>query len=363
MSQSLLTQGSWFRPHLSTLVVASVVCTSLTLINIPGRRDGIARKHGWPLSYLHREEKVPPAPPGVIVCRVYRIPEIWSLTRDVADFRAAHLFVDVATVIGLTLVVAAAFEWYRRIHGTFVRFSLRTASVGVVVCSVFFAWIHYRVARWHAQRPAILRLESAGARIQYDSFLPEWIRELLCDRVGRPFDDVVSVDLSYSDATDADLCQLESLPSIRSLNLTSTRISDSGLQYVGRLLQLDWLSLQGTSITDRGLVYLQHLRSLECLDLEKTRVEGPGLEHVKTLHKLNILALRDGPLGDDGLQQLTGLPQLWVVYTSGTKITKSGANEFKAQSHNHLTIDYRIFADFGNGDPRWPGTAEEDPFR
>jgi len=318
--------------------------------------------HGWPLAYLHREEKGPPARPGVIVCRAYRVPDIWSLTDDVAAFRLGRLLLNIAIVTGLTLVVGAAVEWYRRKHGTFLRFSLRTAAMSVVVCSMCFAWIHYRVARWIGQRPAIMQLEGAGARIQFDSILPEWIRELMSDNVGRPFDSVISVDLSYSDASDADLCQLESLPTVRSINLASTRISDSGLHQVGRLLQLDWLSLDNTKVTDQGLVHLRHLRFLECLNLDKTRIEGPGLKNLAGLDRLNILALRDSPLTDAGLEHLIGLPRLWVVYTSGTRITKPGASEFQARSQNHVTVDYRVFADFGKGDPSLR-TDETDPFR
>ena len=115
---------------------------------------------------------------------------------------------------------------------------------------------------------------------------------------------------------------LELLPTIRSLNLASTRITDSGLQQVGRLRRLDWLSLENTGVTDHGLIHLRHLRFLECLNLDKTRIEGPGLNYLRGLDRLNILALRDGPLRDGGLENLTRLPRLWVLYTSGSRITR-----------------------------------------
>jgi hypothetical protein len=262
----------------------------------------------------------------------------------------------------LTLVLAASFEWYRRKHGTFVRFSLRTASIGVVACAVCFAWLHYRVAHWNRQLPAIVRLERAGARIQYDSILPAWIRELVNDKIGRPFDRVISIDLSYSDASDTDLRELESLPSVRSLDLAATRISDSALRHVGRLPHLNWLSLDNTAITDQGLDHLQNLRGLECLDLDETRIEGPGLKWLAGMEKLEIISLRNGPLRDDGLQNLIGLPQLWVVYTLGSKVTRRGADEFKARSQKHVCVDYGVLPYSKNAGVNSPDFPDADPF-
>src|SRR5437879_4318031 len=104
---------SRLRVHLSTLIGASLICASLVLINIPGYRTGLGRQHGWPLSYLRREEPEPAYRPG-IRCRAYRVPDIWSLSADVAKFRLAHLLLNVVAVLTLTLVAGAAIELYRR---------------------------------------------------------------------------------------------------------------------------------------------------------------------------------------------------------------------------------------------------------
>src|SRR5262249_16941455 len=233
----------------------------------------------------------------------------------------------------------------------------------IIVLSVILAWVHYRVANWHRQQPAIVALEWAGGRVQYTSILPEWIRELMNDSIGRPFDEVISVDLSYTKASDDDLCQLELLPTIRSLDLAQMRVSNSGLRHINHLDRLMWLSLDDTQISDAGLVHLKTLRSLECLGLDKTRVEGFGLIHLQGLEKLNIISVRDGPLGDSGLQHLTALPRLWTVYTSGSRVSRAGADVFRERSHNHIFVEYRYAADFGSGTSTSLGAGDADPFR
>jgi hypothetical protein len=328
MHAPVVHKRPWLRPHLSAIVFGCLTCAAIAFVNIPGTKDDRGRRHGWPLTYLYRVDDFP------------MTPAIWTLTEDVAEFRSVCLAANVAAAIGLGLVATAAFEWWRRRHGTLTRFSLRAALIAVVACSLLFAWLSHRVARWRQQRAAIVRIERAGGAVRYDSILPEWSRNMLNDRLGRPFDEVFWIDLAYTDVSDSDLKHLALLPNVRSLDLKHTRVTDAGLVHVGRLRQLNWLSLEHTAISDRGLVHLQHLTRLECLGLDETRICGSGLRHLKRLHSLEIIAIRDTPLTDDGLTHLTGLPKLWCVYTDRTKVTESGASDFEENSQKHVIVDY-----------------------
>jgi hypothetical protein len=342
MSRTSSPRHAWLAVHRSTVIGATIVLGTLILVNLPGYRDEFfGRDHGWPFSYLHRQEPDPPYREGVVVCRCYVVPDIWSMTTFVAEFRPFWLVANGVVVLILTGISAAAIEYCRRMSGTFSRFSLRTACIGVVVLSVFFAWLHYRVARWNHMRPAIEQLVRTGARIQYVCELPEWIRELIGDRFGRPFDTVWLVDFSYTDATDGDLGALKLLLTTRSLNLASTRITDAGLQVVADLTRLDWLSLENTNVTDSGLASLKDLRSLECLDLDQTQVKGPGLQHLSKMDRLWCVSLRDTPLNDEGLMHLVHLPKLSTVYNDRTRVTRTGAEQFRAQSRKHIFVDWR----------------------
>jgi hypothetical protein len=344
------------------MFVGALVCATVAFMNIPGTKTEVdfGRDHGWPFVYLHRVAPVPSKPPA-IVCYIYSFPAIWSLTEDVEQFRPLLLLANLGVLIVLGLLTAAAWEWWRRRHGSFWQFSLRTTILVTIASSIFFGWIGHRVARWHSQRAAMVQLESAGARIQYDLLLPEWLRELLNDDIGRPFDNVWSVDLSYTGAPDDALPPLVLLPELESLDLSSTQITDAGLRHIAHLQNLDWLSLDDTAVTDEGLVHLQHLHRLKCLGLDETNIAGAGLRHLTGLHTLEIMGICDTPLTDDGLRHLAGLPKLGIVYTRGTKITESGATQFEAQSVNHVMVDYDWGAEYET-DTDNP-FALENPFR
>ncbi|MCE9605486.1 MAG: hypothetical protein K8U03_11365 [Planctomycetia bacterium] len=252
------------------------------------------------------------------------------------------LIANACVAVGIGLVVASGIEWWRRRYGTLLKFRLRTAAIGVVLCSLFFAWIAHRVARWDRQHEAVLGLERVGATIGYDCLLPEWLRESLSDEIGRPFDEVSSVSLSYSDVSDDDLRHLKLLTGIRSLDLANTHVTDSGLVHVSHCHELDWLSLNRTAITDQGLIHLATMIKLGSLGLDATQVAGPGLCHLKSLNELEYLAIRDCPLTDLGLDYLVDLPKLSVVYTSGSRISGNGAADFQKRSRQHVYVENYI---------------------
>ena len=82
--------------------------------------------------------------------------------------------------------------------------------------------------------------------------------------------------------TDACLLPLLGLPRLRTLYLAGNRITDRGLEQIGRLTGLEDLDLGATDITDLGLVHLQSLKRLKTLNVAATRVTPEG---VKTLQK------------------------------------------------------------------------------
>ena len=62
-------------------------------------------------------------------------------------------------------------------------------------------------------------------------------------------------------------------------HLADTKVDDSGLQSLEKLVALRRLDLDHTRITDEGLAHLKGLRELRTLSLRGDRVTGPGLEH------------------------------------------------------------------------------------
>jgi Leucine-rich repeat (LRR) protein len=159
---------------------------------------------------------------------------------------------------------------------------------------------------------------------------------------------LVSVDLSQTGASDADLAFLGGLGELRELRLTDTGIGDRGLARLSELKGLRTLALNGTNVTDAGIVHLRPLAELRELDLSRTvigdaglvhleplknlqhlnlyatRFTDAGLAHVGTLSGLQILYLADMPVTDVGLSHLRGLTELRVLHLNGARVSDAG---------------------------------------
>ncbi|KPL97136.1 hypothetical protein QR98_0002340 [Sarcoptes scabiei] len=95
------------------------------------------------------------------------------------------------------------------------------------------------------------------------------------------FGDLESLSLAFTQITSASAEYLIKLPSLRYLNLWSTRFNDSGLQMISEHLpQLECLNLCETPVTDKGLIYLTALKDLKKLNLNSTSLT------IKTFEKL-----------------------------------------------------------------------------
>lgn len=83
---------------------------------------------------------------------------------------------------------------------------------------------------------------------------------------------VVGVDLSDLPVTDRDLRSLPEMPHLRTLNLTATQVSRSGLKTCLRWKGLRSLDLTATTITDTDLKILGQFKKLERLILRGTSI-------------------------------------------------------------------------------------------
>ena len=91
--------------------------------------------------------------------------------------------------------------------------------------------------------------------------------------------------------------------------------SDADLQTIGKAVHLRELDLSGTKMSDKGAEYLAELKSLRILRLSSTEVSDLGLESLQGLKELQSLSLyqtRITPRGLEALKALTGLKRLWL---------------------------------------------------
>ncbi len=112
----------------------------------------------------------------------------------------------------------------------------------------------------------------------------------------------VRFDLRREGVTNADFALLEQLaPTLISLNLA------------------------GTSITDQELVLLSRLGVLQRLHLERTAITDEGITHLTSLSQLRYLNLHHTAITDQGLITLASLPALEHLYLWETGVTPQAA--------------------------------------
>jgi Leucine-rich repeat (LRR) protein len=150
------------------------------------------------------------------------------------------------------------------------------------------------------------------------------VREVRDD--GRP---LVKVDLSGTDAANADLAVLRQLDALDSLSLRRTRLTDAGMTHLAATGKLRSLDLDETRVSDIGLPNLAGLTSLRGLYLAGTDVTDAGLPHLHGMTKLWELSLRGTRISDAGLVHLGHLTNLRLLDLSDTKVTEAAVTKLR----------------------------------
>jgi hypothetical protein len=146
------------------------------------------------------------------------------------------------------------------------------------------------------------------------------------DRIG-------ALHLYNTSVTDAGLKHLKQLRNLNTVSLFSpTPIWINGKRVIpipdAGMAQLDLknvvsLSLDGP-ITDAGLQSLPDLPSLRTLQLTDTKIEGPGLSRIAAFRNLEHLLLNGSAVTDDGLRQLAGAKSLVRLHLDGMPLSAAG---------------------------------------
>jgi Leucine-rich repeat (LRR) protein len=131
--------------------------------------------------------------------------------------------------------------------------------------------------------------------------------------------DVVEIDVAGTDLGDAELRHLGPLPSLRTLHLAGTKVTDAGLAELGQLAEtgglagLERLYLAKCNVTDAGLRHVARLPRLRALNLYGTKLTSAGLPLLEELHELRLLSVTDIRLKPAAVEQLQKkLPRLTI---------------------------------------------------
>jgi Leucine Rich repeat len=168
---------------------------------------------------------------------------------------------------------------------------------------------------WYSLR-AFRQIEGLGGRVKTEQGFRG---------VARAFDNVTEVDLSGTEAGEASLSLLGSLPMpIQSLDLGDTPTTDRALTKCDCQPYLQRLMLRNCKITDVGMASIQKQRRLRVLDLDGTAVTDTGLAPLQGHPALERIALNQTAITDAGLAVLGTITTLECIGLTGTHVTDAG---------------------------------------
>jgi len=134
-----------------------------------------------------------------------------------------------------------------------------------------------------------------------------------------------SIDLSHTRVTDLGLLKLKALQNVRELNLFYAElITDEGLAVLRSWNRIARLNLRGTKVTDNTLALIAGKDSIHTLDIGYGEVTDSGLQHLVKLKGLRNLGFGGNKLTEVGLEVLRSLPRLTRLDIAGKQRTDSG---------------------------------------
>jgi hypothetical protein len=199
-----------------------------------------------------------------------------------------------------------------------IRFRLRTALVLMVCVCIPLGFLAAYIRRVRLQQIAVAELQWRGYAAVYDNRLDQGKGSelgLLRSLLGRhAVDSVVEVRLAIMPSLLGDNTlekarpSLERLPHLRTLDLSYSTISDTGLQALASLPQLETLRLVNCKyVALEDACWLAQTPNLLHLDLRQTQIDDDAIPCLAQLLKLEELEVGKTPMTDTGVTKLRSL--------------------------------------------------------
>ena len=213
------------------------------------------------------------------------------------------------------------------------RWARRATAVSISVVLAFSIPAAFLCYEWRHERRAISALQSKGIAVRTEPVGPEWTRRAAGPGLGRLFDRAAIISASGETLGDDEWAGMSSLSHAWYLDLTESNAADAQMRYVGRLHRLRHLRLSGTGVTDAGLAHLRGLASLESLNLSGTQISDAGLEQLGGVTSITSLDLFQTRVSDRGARHVAALRYLTRLDLGATDITDAGVVHLAGLSH------------------------------
>ncbi len=160
-----------------------------------------------------------------------------------------------------------------------------------------------------------------------------------CVVAWKKIDVPLRLSLAMNEYIDDEALQLlGQITNLHEINLTSTRITNSGVRYLSRLVNLESLILTSTEITGETFNHLDQCVNLRELTLTSTPFSNDGMEFLPHFQQLDLLKMDDTNITDEGMSALEGLHQLQLLNIQGTLVSDAGLKNIA-----HLTTLIELY--------------------
>ncbi len=192
---------------------------------------------------------------------------------------------------------------------------------------------------------AIRAIERAGGRVNSSNAGPQWLRSWIGQTGMMAFEDVLEINLAFSTRrTDEALSHVARFPTLQTLDLGGSSVTDAGFRAVPALPRLKVINLSGTSVTDSGLGDLTRFENLETVMMAEG-ITGAGMSKLKELTKLSSLIAPGVTITDAALTDIGELTQLRSLYLGDSQVTDVGLERLQRLAnleslcleHTHVT--------------------------
>ncbi|HEV7282848.1 MAG TPA: hypothetical protein VGN57_21760 [Pirellulaceae bacterium] len=214
----------------------------------------------------------------------------------------------------------------------FLRFNLLTALILFLLVSAYCG-MRQRFVVPRTEIAASKTLSDIGARITTKPGGPEWLRQALLIPESRY---QVADEVSFDPQIEGFYCQVGEIPTetdprleaigdltrLRSLDLWMSAFDDDALRYASRCTSLQRLKWNFAAVTDAGVERLRTLRDLRSIDLSSSFVSDRSLEALAHLPELNSIVL-DESTTERGIAALLRYPKLREVDATRTSLRET----------------------------------------
>ncbi len=121
--------------------------------------------------------------------------------------------------------------------------------------------------------------------------------------------------------TDAQLTDLRTDRPLQELVLAGSQLSAESWRKVTEQTSLEWLDVSFSNATSADLKAIAKFKALERLSVEGTAVDSQLLDSLRVLPKLSELDLTGCAVDDAGLKKISRLPQLNTLWLGKTQVT------------------------------------------